>query len=1116
MKTFFKSKMKKALSLCLALSLILCVFAGAAVPASAESIDTSVFSAYYSANLQDSEKLSPVSLEPQWIVGDTNVTRNLTINGNFDSNDWGGGMVRFMSTLYYNVKEYNGFDMTVDFHTHEDANNHIAFVGFGAKKGTSWLYNDGDYPFVLRADGNVVNAKTGAFVTSGGKSALDQTAADGKAWSYVSHTLRVKVGAGSYTMWIDGYEVANGALENYNGGYIYFAANAGSVWFGAPTVKEIVDTSLFDAYFSEDLSANAELTKAELSDSWEINAEGNRVYRKSNPYGNGGAHDWGGLNKYASVLYYNVNSYNNFIMEVDYKVAADNCHYALVGFGGEKGKSWKHSDSDVTLAINAGGSLYNVANDDWLAGGDGTAAAQTVAAGGTWDNLGVHTLKIKMVNGTYSAWIDGYKLADRTVSGYNGGYIYFAATALGAEFSVPKVTVPYDGSDYDSYFCDSLADNSTVQVAELSTNWSVSDDGERLQRLLAPYGDAVNNCWGDRTGKMSILYLKKSYMDFCVSVDYKIGAGSMHTFVGFGGEKGKSWKLTDSDTTFVISNDGSLMNFDNESDWLATGGNTAAAQTAVAGGTWQERGVHNLKIKMASGIYTVWIDGYKIGERTVENYSGGYIYFASSVGLDEFGAPTVTVPFDTNAYSAYYSTAPKTEERLASEAIGVHWNAGGSEVERNFVDCGWNSNTQNLSYLIYNKSKYKSFELEVDYKVIHGDNGYVNHGCYFGFGLTEMGLSPYYDSNANTYGIIQYGGLLNNDYSTWLSSDFVSGGVVSSVIEDFDMWATHTLKATVKNNLLDVYIDGVKVYGTALPTDREAGYIYFASNEGSTTFGVPKIKALTDDNLSSGNEESPLYKKNALFIGDSISFGALDSHHGYSWGGRIGNKYAMNWINKSVSGASIGSNDRYPYIEGQLTDGDMDYVVIEGGINDAMNKPNELGNISDSFVPAELDVNTFAGALEHLFATVTDKYPKAAVGYIVTFKAWTAADDNADEYYSLARKICDKWGISYLDLYNDADCDKWFTSETGYMPDSLHPNADGYELITPKIDAWMNTLQKRVAGDVDINGTVEASDLVVLRKALLGSENITKPCDVNNDYYVSVKDLVNLKKLFAR
>ena len=241
-----------------------------------------------------------------------------------------------------------------------------------------------------------------------------------------------------------------------------------------------------------------------------------------------------------------------------------------------------------------------------------------------------------------------------------------------------------------------------------------------------------------------------------------------------------------------------------------------------------------------------------------------------------------------------------------------------------------------------------------------------------------------------------------------------------------------------------------------------------------------------------------------------------------SWGGRIGEKYGMSWKNASVSGATVKhtlvNGSPLPYIKNQLTDGEFDYVIVEGGINDAM-RGNPLGKISDSFKTEDFDTDTFAGAFEELLSSVKSKYPNAKVGYIVTMQVTTQSAQNAAAYYEVAKQICDKWNVEYLDLFNDAEVTGWFVeNQKTYLPDTLHPNAAGYELLTPKIAGFAEKLRAVVKYDADNNGVFEFSaDLAFLKKALLGAPNIniTKVCDTNGDNCINISDLVHMKKAIA-
>ena len=52
----------------------------------------------------------------------------------------------------------------------------------------------------------------------------------------------------------------------------------------------------------------------------------------------------------------------------------------------------------------------------------------------------------------------------------------------------------------------------------------------------------------------------------------------------------------------------------------------------------------------------------------------------------------------------------------------------------------------------------------------------------------------------------------------------------------------------------------------------------------------------------------------------------------------------------------------------------------------------------------------------------------------------------------LAKVICDKWGVPYLDLQENAELNAQLAD---CLPDKLHMNAAGYEIVTPLVEKFM-------------------------------------------------------------
>ncbi len=243
------------------------------------------------------------------------------------------------------------------------------------------------------------------------------------------------------------------------------------------------------------------------------------------------------------------------------------------------------------------------------------------------------------------------------------------------------------------------------------------------------------------------------------------------------------------------------------------------------------------------------------------------------------------------------------------------------------------------------------------------------------------------------------------------------------------------------------YYTCVKRAASETVTD-EAVVDYFIAK-----FDIPKPISSTVEALKG---------QSALFLGDSITYGARDRANIYkygSWAGRIGYFCDMDVLNNGVSGACIttarreSSSERH-YIYNNLVaakDQKFDYVIMHGMFNDA-SEDVEIGAPQGKakFDPNKADVTKFADALELLFYTAGQQHPEATLGYIVNFHTDRAVDQTP--YANIAIQICKDWGIQYLDLYNN----KSFTVE---FDDGLHPSSAGYDSMYTIVANWMATLK---------------------------------------------------------
>ncbi|MBE6683533.1 MAG: SGNH/GDSL hydrolase family protein [Ruminococcaceae bacterium] len=232
--------------------------------------------------------------------------------------------------------------------------------------------------------------------------------------------------------------------------------------------------------------------------------------------------------------------------------------------------------------------------------------------------------------------------------------------------------------------------------------------------------------------------------------------------------------------------------------------------------------------------------------------------------------------------------------------------------------------------------------------------------------------------------------------------------------------------------------------------------------------------------------ENPLLKKCVLFVGDSITEASNEwGTELVGWAGRIMKNNSMRGHNKGKSGATLsnvrGENTVIAQLKSQYNNRERyDYVIMHGGVNDAY-EIVPVGIVTDGF-GGPYDLTTFAGGLENLFDYARKTFTNAKFGYIISYTMPNALPhgkmSDMAEYFEIAKEICEKWGIPYIDFYFDEDFNKNVlkTHTAQYLPDTIHPNTAGYDIITPYIEEWMKTIEfTDIKREESIEESVEVS-----------------------------------------
>ena len=253
----------------------------------------------------------------------------------------------------------------------------------------------------------------------------------------------------------------------------------------------------------------------------------------------------------------------------------------------------------------------------------------------------------------------------------------------------------------------------------------------------------------------------------------------------------------------------------------------------------------------------------------------------------------------------------------------------------------------------------------------------------------------------------------------------------------------------------------------------------FTGEELRATLGI--------EDISEEAKAHPFYGKEALFVGDSISYGSYDTPPTYrnpsaSWARRLALTTGLIPTNISYPGASVGktglSNVKWEYdlmSPALMSEKNYDMVVFHGGVNDARQNVavgEALSSDTDRKVLVEEErLATFAGGLQIMFHDAKEKWPEADLYYVANFKLVTDSVRGKDmnEYFAQAKILCAEYGVQYIDLYNDVALYEVFDYESdSILPDLIHPISSAYDILFPTVLRLFNEAYENKGNDQPI------------------------------------------------
>ena len=201
------------------------------------------------------------------------------------------------------------------------------------------------------------------------------------------------------------------------------------------------------------------------------------------------------------------------------------------------------------------------------------------------------------------------------------------------------------------------------------------------------------------------------------------------------------------------------------------------------------------------------------------------------------------------------------------------------------------------------------------------------------------------------------------------------------------------------------------------------------------------------------NADSPLRGKTVIFLGSSVTkgYGSL----GVSFVDYLEKVDGITAIKEAVSGTTLADLKSSSYVARMKTIDPAiraDAFVCQLSTNDAT-QGVPLGAIATGFDPASFDTQTVAGAIEYIIAYARETWRCPVIFY-------TQARYDSDAYaqmVALLQEIQQKWQITVIDLWNDADFNAINDEERSlYLVDAIHPTKAGYR------DWWLGKFEKEL------------------------------------------------------
>lgn len=216
-----------------------------------------------------------------------------------------------------------------------------------------------------------------------------------------------------------------------------------------------------------------------------------------------------------------------------------------------------------------------------------------------------------------------------------------------------------------------------------------------------------------------------------------------------------------------------------------------------------------------------------------------------------------------------------------------------------------------------------------------------------------------------------------------------------------------------------------------------------------------------------------LTNKKIAFLGDSITEGVGASSSETRYVNVFAKMANCQAINLGRSGTRLAkqvnptidfpSFDEHFSLRIEKIPEDVDIIVVFGGVNDFLHGDAPFGTFGDT------TIDTFCGAIYHLFYTLYTKFPQALIVDMTPLhhiyelsleKNGVKREKAFVDYVEMIKKTCAFLSVPVLDLYATSNMQPLIEPlNKTYFADGLHPNDYGHKNIAERLVSFLKNIK---------------------------------------------------------